>query len=134
MTETFNPSLLPNEERFRQLYLRRKELKLTPFDLLLLEYLARLSQKRIYIKYSVAFLAETLHEPYSRVAASIHKFKSLDLVKKITFKKRGKERYQSTERSGLIVSPLLVNPGSSKRKALKIKVWNEDKAKLGIDS
>lgn len=134
MTETFNPCLFPSEERFRQLYLRRKELKLTPFDLLLLEYLARLSQRRVYIKYSVAFLAETLHEPYSRVGASIHKFKLLDLVKKITFKKRGKEKYQSAEKSGLIVSPFLVNPGNDKRRALKVKIWNENKARLREES
>jgi hypothetical protein len=134
MTETFNPSLFPNEERFRQLYLRRKELKLTPFDLLLLEYLARLSQRRIYIKYSVAFLAETLHEPYSRIAGTIHKLKLLDIVRKITFRKRIGSKRNSSDRNGLMVSPFLVNSGSYKRKALRIKVWNESKARLGIET
>ena len=134
MIETFSPRLFPNEERFRQLYLNRKELGLTYFDLFLLDHLARLSLRRMYIKHSVAFLAETLHEPYNKVAASIHKFKLLDLVKKITFKKRIGDKSRPADRSGLIVSPLLVNCGSTKKRALKVKVWNENKARLGIES
>jgi hypothetical protein len=130
MLETFNSRLFGNEERFRQLYLHRRELGLTSFDLLLLDHLARLSLRRIYIKHSVAFLAETLHEPYNKVAASIHKFKVLDLVKKITFKRRTGDKRKVSERSGLIVSPLLVNSGSFKRKAFKVKIWNEGKAGL----
>jgi hypothetical protein len=134
MIETINSHLFPNEEKFRQLYLRRKELGLTFFDLFLLDYLARLSLRRVYIKYSVAFLAETLNEPYNKVAASIHKFKLLDLVKKITFKKRLGDKGKTADRSGLIVSPFLVNPGNNKRRALKVKVWNENKARLGEES
>jgi hypothetical protein len=134
MIETLNPRLLPSEERFRQLYLRRKELGLTLFDLYLLDHLARLSLKRIYIRHSVAFLAETLHEPYNKVAAAIHKFKALDLVKKITFKQKARDRRNAGDRSGLVVSPLLVNSGNFKRRGLKVKVWNENKAGLGIKS
>lgn len=134
MIETFSTKLRPSEDKLRQLITNRKQHGLSPYDLMILEYLIRLSQNRVYIDQSLAFFAETLHEPYSRVAASIHKFKLLNLVKKITFKKRGKEKYQSTEKSGLIVSPFLVNPGNSKRRALKVKVWNENKARLGEDS
>jgi len=134
MIETFNAKLRPSEDKLRQLIVKRKQHGLSPYDLMLLGYLIRLSQDRIYIKYSLGFLAETLDEPYSKVAASIHKFKELDLVKKITFKIRGVEKYKSTDGSGLIVSPFLVNPGNLKRRALKVKVWNEGKAKLGIES
>jgi hypothetical protein len=134
MIETFNAKLRPSEDKLRQLIAKRKQHGLSPYDLMLLEYLIRLSQDRIYIKYSLGFLAETLDEPYSKVAASIHKFKELDLVKKITFKIRGVEKYKSTDGSGLIVSPFLVNPGNLKRRALKVKVWNENKARLGEES
>jgi hypothetical protein len=134
MIETFNAKLRPSEDKLRQLIVNRKQLGLSPYDFMILEYLIRLSQDRVYIGHSLAFLAETLHEPYSRFAASIHKFKLLDLVKKITFKRRGMERYHSTIRSGLIVSPFLVNPGNNKRRALKVKVWNENKARLGEEN
>lgn len=123
MVETFDARLFADEERCRQLCLRRKELKLTQFDIALIFYLINLSNRRIFLAYSVAFLAETLHEPYNKVAASIHKFKLLDLVKRVTFRKKIKGRIG--EVSALVVSPLLVNPGSRRRRAFKVKVWNE---------
>jgi hypothetical protein len=123
MVETFNAGLSPDEEKCRQLCLRRKELKLTQFDLMLIFYLINLSYRRIFLNYSVCFLAETLHEPYNKVAASIHKFKALDLVRKVTFKKKIKGRI--AEVTGLMVSPFYINNGSRKRKAFKVKVWNE---------
>ena len=123
MIETFDARLFPDEERCRQLYLRRKELKLTQFDIMLISYLINLSYRRIFLSYSVAFLAETLHEPYNKVAAAIHKFKELDLVRKVTFKKKIKGKI--VEVTGLMVSPLYINSGSRRRRAFKVKVWNE---------
>ena len=101
------------KEMYKNLFLNRKILGLTLFDLALFGYLTFISRGRVIISVTTAELAEILKEPYQKVSASIKKFIHLDLLKKVKYKNH----------SGFMISPLIINNGSMKIKTFKAKLW-----------
>jgi hypothetical protein len=104
------------KELFQNLFVNRKKLGLTTFDIALFGYLAFISRNRVIISATTAELADLLNEPYNKVAASLKKFIHLDLIRKIKYKKH----------SGFIISPLILNIGSFKTKTFKARLWEGD--------
>ena len=101
---------------YRNLFINRKKMKLTAFDLSLFGYLLYLSRTRIFIKITTARLSEDIHEPYLKVLTSLKKFIQLDLLRRIKFKND----------SGIMITPLFINNGDIKRKTFKVKLWAEN--------
>ncbi len=69
------------EDFYKYLLINRKNLNLSLFDLTLFGYLFHLSRTRVFVKTTIAELAEDIQEPYSKVAKSIQVFISLDSYK-----------------------------------------------------
>lgn len=110
------PSLadLRQKEMYQNLFLKRKSLNLTSFDIALFGYLAFISRTQIIISITTAQLADALNEPYNKVSASVKKYIDLDLIRRIKYKKH----------SGFMICPLMSNSGSYKIKAFRVKLWS----------
>ncbi len=105
------------EDFYKYLLINRKSLNLSLFDLTLFGYLFHLSRTRVFVKTTIAELAEDIQEPYSKVAKSIQVFISLDLMRKVQY--RGDK--------GIMISPHAINNGSNEKKSFKLKLWEEVK-------
>ena len=105
------------EDFYKYLLINRKSLNLSLFDLTLFGYLFHLSRTRVFVKTTIAELAEDIQEPYSKVAKSIQVFISLDLMRKVQY--RGDK--------GIMISPHVINNGRDDKKAFKLRLWEEIK-------
>lgn len=116
-------NVLPHElfhspqDFYKLLLINRKTFNLSLFDLTLFGYLFHLSRTRVFVKTTIAELAEDIQEPYSKVAKSIQVFISLDLMRKVQY--RGDK--------GIMISPHVINNGSNEKKSFKLKLWEEVK-------
>jgi hypothetical protein len=102
---------------YKSLLINRKKFNLSLFDLALFGYLFYLSRTRVFIKITIAGLAEDIQEPYSKVAKSIQVFTDLDLIRKVQYK----------DNKGIMLSPHIINNGSDAKKAFKFKLWEQIK-------
>jgi len=73
------------EDFYKYLLINRKNLNLSLFDLTLFGYLFHLSRTRVFVKTTIAELAEDIQEPYSKVAKSIQVFISLVCIHEVDF-------------------------------------------------
>ena len=104
------------QDFYKYLLINRKRFNLSLFDLTLFGYLFHLSRSRVFIKTTIAELAEDIQEPYSKVAKSIQMLHKLDLLRRITYKKD----------KGIMISPDLVNNGDDRTKAFKYRLWSDN--------
>lgn len=109
------------QDFYKYLLINRKRFNFSLFDLTLFGYLFHLSRSRVFIKTTIAELAEDIQEPYSKVAKSIQAFISLDLMRKVQYK----------DDKGIMISPHAINNGSSEKKSFKLKLWEEVKIVRG---
>jgi hypothetical protein len=105
------------QDFYKYLLINRKRFNLSLFDLTLFGYLFHLSRSRVFIKTTIAELAEDIQEPYSKVAKSIQVFIGLDLMRKVQYK----------DDKGIMISPHAINNGSNEKKSFKLKLWEEMK-------
>jgi hypothetical protein len=116
-------NVLPHElfdlpqDFYKLLLINRKRFSLSLFDLTLFGYLFHLSRSRVFIKTTIAELAEDIQEPYSKVAKSIQTFTNLDLMRKVQYK----------DDKGIMISPHVINNGNNEKKSFKLKLWEEIK-------
>ena len=109
------------QDFYKYLLIKRKTFNLSLFDLTLFGYLFHLSRSRVFIKTTIAGLAEDIQEPYSKVAKSIQIFINLDLMRKVQYR----------DDKGIMISPHAINNGSNEKKSFKLKLWEEVKIVRG---
>lgn len=100
---------------FTQIIHNRKELSLTPSDIMVLMYLILLSRRRILIKATTSELGQALNMKIPVIHVILKKLKEKDYIKYV----------KSKTIRGFIVNPRLINNGSYKKKAFKIQLWSE---------
>ena len=80
-----------------------------------------MSRSRVFIKTTIAELAEDIQEPYSKVAKSIQMLDRIDFLRRVKYK----------DDKGIMISPHAINNGSNEKKSFKLKLWEEMKIVRG---
>jgi DNA-binding transcriptional regulator YhcF (GntR family) len=110
---------LPNndiaEQRMSALIANRRALGISLSDIVVLDHLILKSRFKPLVSVTTIQLAEKLVLHLSTVQNGIRKLRELNYIRKTEYK--GK--------TYLIVDPLIVNYGSRKARAFKIKLWEE---------
>jgi hypothetical protein len=102
-------------DRIRNISISRKKLGLDSFDQLILAYMIIECRAKLFIQQTAVQFADSYGLDTRMVQRSIKRLKDLDYIR------RGQYKGQSF----FIVDPLLVNSGDSKKRAFKIKLWQE---------
>jgi hypothetical protein len=102
-----------SETLYKNVLINRKTYSLSTFDVMLFGFLIYLSRTRVFIQLTTSQLAEEICEPYSKVSKSIKALGDINLVRKVAYK----------EKRGIMVSPEIINNGTNKIRAFKVKLW-----------
>ena len=105
----------PEEQRITGVFHNRKKLGLSPLDLAVLLYFVSLSNRRILITESQAFLSENLGINLSQLQRCMLQLRCMNYIHKTTYRKQ----------TGIIVNPAFVGCGDLRRKQVKAELWAE---------
>ncbi|MFN5921450.1 MAG: hypothetical protein ACK45I_09130 [Bacteroidota bacterium] len=109
------PPLNSSQMRLQRIIQNKKKLGLTPGDMNVLHYLYAISTTRMIIPRCVLGVATDMQINDVQAYRAIQKLRVLDLVRYVDYCKL----------SYLILDPMLINWGTSQKRAFKIKLWEQ---------
>ena len=116
MPKLHSPEMKLSEALYKNVLIHRKTHSLSTFDVMLFGFLVYLSRTRVFIKLTIAQLAEEICEPYSKVAKSIKSLSAINVVRKVAYK----------ENKGIMISPEIINNGDNKTRAFRWMLWENE--------